>query len=95
MVAYVIVFRESTTDTAPMADYISRARAISDEHNLVIRVRHGRHEVREGAPIEAVSVLEFPSYEAAQKWYDDPRYQEALAFRKQTGTFRCIIVEGA
>lgn len=94
MVAYVIVFRERTTDQAPMAEYLSRARAISGEHHLVIRALHGRHEVREGAPVEAVSILEFPSYEAAQRWYDDPRYQEALVFRKQTGSFHCVIVDG-
>jgi uncharacterized protein (DUF1330 family) len=94
MVAYVVVYRESTTDRAPMAEYLSRARAISDEHGLTIRALNGRHDVREGAPIEAVSILEFPSYEAAQLWYDDPRYQEALAFRKQTGAFHCIIIDG-
>ena len=95
MAAYVIVFRIRSTDRAAMPEYLSRARAIAEEHPYIIRALHGRHEVREGEDVESVSILEFPTFEAAQRWYDDPRYQEALAFRLQTGDFHSIIVDGA
>ena len=32
MVAYVVVFRERTIDRTQIGDYLSRAKAISDEH---------------------------------------------------------------
>ena len=94
MVAYVVVFRERTIDRSHIADYIARATAISDEHKLVILAQNGRQDVREGDTPEGVTILEFPTYEAAQLWYDDPRYQEALAFRHKAGEYRCVIVEG-
>jgi uncharacterized protein (DUF1330 family) len=50
--------------------------------------------VREGDPIEGATILEFPRYEAAQRWYDDPRYQEALPFRRKAGEYRCVIIDG-
>lgn len=94
MVAYVVVFRERSIDRSYIADYLSRATAISDEHGLVILAQNGRQDVREGDPVEGVTILKFPSYEAAQRWYDDPRYQEALAIRRKAGEYHCVIVEG-
>ena len=63
-------------------------------HPLTIRAYHGKHEVLEGPPIEALAILEFPTFESAQAWYNSPEYQAALVHRLQTGEYRCVIVQG-
>jgi uncharacterized protein (DUF1330 family) len=94
MVAYVVVMRERTTDPGQTALYLPKARAASAGHPMTIRALHGRHQVLEGPDIEAVSILEFPSFEAAQAWYTSPAYQEALPLRLKGGDYRALIIEG-
>ncbi len=66
--------------------------------------RHGgRFLVRGGTidPVEGdwrpgrIVVIEFPSMDAARKWYDSPDYREALEVRLANSTGSVIIVEGA
>lgn len=66
--------------------------------------RHGGRFVARGGAIEAleggwtpsrVVILEFPSMEAARKWYDSPDYQAALKVRLANSTGRVIMVDGA
>jgi uncharacterized protein (DUF1330 family) len=94
MVAYVIVIREKTVNPSEGEAYTPKARAASAGHPLTIRAYHGRHEVREGPPIEALAILEFPTFESAQAWYNSPEYQAALVHRLRAGEYRCVIVQG-
>ena len=57
--------------------------------------RGGQVDVLEGdwAP-ERLVILEFPSLEQAQAWYDSPGYQEAKAIRQRTARGRLIVVDG-
>ena len=41
-----------------------------------------------------VVVLEFPSYEAAEKFYDSTDYQPVLDMRLKAGQSKAIIVDG-
>ena len=58
-------------------------------------VRGGQVQVREGAwsPKRFV-ILEFPSVEEANAWYDSPEYAPTKALRQATSTADLIIVEG-
>jgi uncharacterized protein (DUF1330 family) len=58
-------------------------------------VRGGGVHVREGnwAPKRLV-ILEFPSLERAQAWYDSPEYAAAKALRQATASADLLIVEG-
>jgi uncharacterized protein (DUF1330 family) len=94
MVAYVVVIRERTINPSEGATYTPKARAASAGHPLTIRAYHGRHEVLEGPAIEALSILEFPTFESAQAWYNSPEYQAALVHRLRAGEYRCVIVQG-
>nr|WP_173276907.1 MULTISPECIES: DUF1330 domain-containing protein [unclassified Sphingomonas]AJW29520.1 hypothetical protein pJE1_098 [Sphingomonas sp. JE1] len=94
MVAYVVVMRERSKDLSHVANYISKAQEASSRHAMTIRALRGRHEVVEGAPVETVTILEFPTYEEAQAWYHDPAYQEALQDRQKAGEYHAVIVEG-
>ncbi len=94
MAAYVVVVRERTRDAAELAAYSPKAKAASAGHPLIIRAFHGRHRILEGPDIEAVSILEFPTFEDAERWYDTPAYREALAHRLRGADYRAVIVEG-
>lgn len=39
-------------------------------------------------------VLEFPSLEAAQAWYDDPEYAPLIAMRQKETISKLMLVEG-
>jgi uncharacterized protein (DUF1330 family) len=94
MVAYVIVIREKTVNASEGEAYTPKARAASAGHPLTVRAYHSRLEVLEGPAIEALAILEFPTFESAQAWYNSPEYQEALVHRLRAGEYRCVIVQG-
>ena len=41
-----------------------------------------------------VVVLEFPTYEAAEKFYDSPEYKPVLEMRLKAGKSEAILVDG-
>ena len=48
----------------------------------------------DGAPIEGAAVLEFPTFEEAEAWYDSAAYQDALVHRFRGAKYRTFIVQG-
>ena len=58
-------------------------------------VRGGRTEVLEGpwSPPRLV-ILEFPSLERAQEWWNSPEYAPAKALRQSCSQAKLIVVEG-
>ena len=94
MTAYVVVVRERTRDPSELAAYAPKARAASTGHALSVLAFRGRHRVLEGPQVESVAILEFPTFEEAERWYDSPAYQDALAHRLRGAEYRAVIVEG-
>ena len=39
-------------------------------------------------------IIEFPSQQALQDWYNDPDYQNAMKIRQSSSTGRLLSVEG-
>ena len=55
----------------------------------------GRTESIEGAPpASRVSLLEFPSVEKAEAWYNSPEYDKIKPVRHAVATTRSFIIEG-
>jgi uncharacterized protein (DUF1330 family) len=62
----------------------------------------GRYAVRGGATEtlegdwnpERIVILEFPSADAARKWWNSPEYTEARGIRQQCSTGRLLLVDG-
>ena len=94
MTAYVVVVREKTHDPAEVAAYGPKARAASEGHPMIVRAFRGRHRVLEGPEIESMAILEFPTFEEAERWYDSPAYRQALAHRLRGADYRAVIVDG-
>jgi uncharacterized protein (DUF1330 family) len=58
-------------------------------------VRGGQVHVREGHwNRDRFVILEFPTLERAQAWYDSPEYAKAKALRHATSTADLFMVEG-
>ena len=94
MSAYMIVFLDSITDPAELAEYRRIGLPTLEAAKVKFLVRNGRFEVLEGEPPQAVMMLEFASMSDARAWYDSPLYQEALQHRFKGARCRALLVEG-
>ena len=94
MPAYVVITRERTRNQSQMEQYKKLAPASFQQHPVIFRALHGRHEVLEGPAVEEIIILEFPTYDAAKAWYHSPEYQAASEHRFKAGDYRFIIAEG-
>lgn len=63
-------------------------------HAMKILAAYGRQEVLEGPKMEGVVIVEFPSTEEAEAWYESPAYREARGHRFRGADYRAVLVEG-
>lgn len=94
MSVYMIVFLETITDPAELAEYRRIGVPTLEASKAKFLVRNGRLEMLEGDAPQAVLMLEFPTMADAREWYDSPRYQEALQHRYRGARCRALLVEG-
>ncbi len=93
--AYLIV-ESSITDPEVFKRYMDSAPAVVKAFGGEYLVRGGRMAVQEGdwTP-PRLTVLRYPSFEAAQAMYDSPGYVAARALRQgATACFNMVLVEG-
>jgi uncharacterized protein (DUF1330 family) len=48
----------------------------------------------EGPATEGTVIAEFPSIEAAKRWYDSPAYKKVRIHRQKGAVYREILVQG-
>ena len=94
MSAYIIV-EVTTDDPKAMAAYRILTTPIVAAFNGKFIVRGGETKTLEGdwAP-ERVVVIEFPTVEDANKWWNSDMYAEAKAMRQRAGRTKMIVVQG-
>jgi uncharacterized protein (DUF1330 family) len=92
--AFFVALRESVKDPMEMQVYAEKAGLSAKGHHLITRVAYGRLRMTEGAPIEGAVVLEVPTFEEAEAWYDSAAYQEAVVHRFRGAKYRTFIVQG-
>lgn len=92
MKAYWIAHVE-VTDPDTYAKYAGIATEAIAAHGGEFLARSGRYRQLEGAERARNVVAVFPSFEAACACYDSPRYQEAVAFAKQSSKRDLVVVE--
>ena len=92
--AYMIVNTRSS-DPERMAEYRRLAQAAVEQHGGRYLVRGAPYVTLEGnwQPTRLV-MLEFPSMESAQGFYDSPEYAAARAVRAGVSDFDMLLVEG-
>jgi uncharacterized protein (DUF1330 family) len=94
MATYIVFTRERTHSQSELDAYMPKAGASMVGHPIKVLAAYGRQEVLEGAEVEGVVIVEFPSFEAAKAWYDSPAYREAREYRFRGADYRAVIVEG-
>ena len=95
MAAYIVVDVRTVTDAALMDEYRKHVADTFTKYGGRFLVRGGAHRVVEGdwKPNRLV-LLEFPSMDHAQRWYDSEEYREPKAMRLKAGTANLVMVEG-
>ena len=94
MAAYIIVEVE-TTDEALMAEYRKHTPGLVAKFGGKFVVRGGKTRTLEGGwKPSRIVVLEFPDYEAAERFYDSAEYKPVLDMRLKAGKSKAIIVAG-
>ena len=94
MAAYLVFTRDKTLDQSEMDTYSKMVPPTLAGHDPTFHVLYGKHETLEGAPVEGVVVISFPTYEAALDWYNSPAYVEAREHRFKGAEYRAVIVQG-
>lgn len=94
MAAYIIFIKEKTINQEELNIYAKEAPAGLIGHSITARATYGKNQVIEGSDVEGVAILEFPSFEEAKNWYENPIYQKAKEHRLKGGIYRAIIVDG-
>jgi uncharacterized protein (DUF1330 family) len=92
--AFFVALRESVRDPEEMKIYAQKAAGSSIGHRVTPRAAYGRLRTTEGEPFEGAVILEFPTFEEAEAWYDSPAYQIAVVHRFRGAKYRTFIVQG-
>jgi uncharacterized protein (DUF1330 family) len=94
MAAYVIA-EIDITNPEGYKEYTAVVPATIAQYGGKFLVRGGANHVLEGEwPQRRRVLLEFPSVEAARKWWDSPEYAKPKALRKANSNGRLILLEG-
>ncbi len=95
--AYVIVERTATTGPESIQqDYAKRAREILPNYGGHYLARSQQNALLEGdgeAPC-CIAILEFPSLDAAKRWYASAENQATAKIRQGGARFRLVALEG-
>ncbi len=95
MPAYFVAIRSRIKDPAELKLYAEKSPASANGRNLK-RLATATNRIRStaGAIPDGASILEFPSFEEAQAWYDSPEYQEAVQHLFKGADYQTFIIEG-
>lgn len=92
--AYVLV-QVDVTNAPQYADYTKLSPGIIEKFGGRFLARGGRTVTLEGSPARGrVVVVEFPSFERAQEFYDSQEYQAAKKVRDGAATAQFVLIEG-
>jgi uncharacterized protein (DUF1330 family) len=95
MAAYIIVQENLHGDQAPFEEYRRQVIATFTPYGGKFLARGGKVSVLEGEwPYDRSVILEFPSREAAEKWYHSPEYQKILPLRMKSVSSNFVIMDG-
>src|SRR5690349_19375494 len=94
MAAYVFGDIE-VTDPAAFQEYRERLSATLEQYGGRFVIRGGRVNVKEGDwQPHRLLMLEFPTFEQAEHWYNSPEYKPLIAIREKAARSHLLIAEG-
>lgn len=95
MAAYLVA-RVKVNDPEAYDRYRQKTPAAVSQYDGRFLARGGRNELLEGdnPELNRSVVIEFPSYERAQEFYNSSEYQSIIGIRQAASESQVMIVEG-
>lgn len=93
MAAYIVI-RSQVHDSEAYAKFVETAEAVSAKSGGEFLVRARRCVPLEGEEPDVVVIQRFPNLAAAEAFYDNAEYREALRLAGKSFTRDVVIVEG-
>ena len=94
MKGYIVCVYKNINDQKALKDYALKARVAVEKFKGKFLVRGGRSTSNEGTKSPRTVVIEFPSYDQANTFYQSKEYQEAHAILQGHADRQFQIVEG-
>ena len=80
MKGYVVCVYKNITNEEKLKEYAIKARAAVEKYKGKFLIRGGRSTSNEGDKSPRTVVIEFPSYDEANNFYNSKEYQDAHPF---------------
>ena len=94
MKGYVVCVYKNITNEKKLSEYAVKAKAAVEKFKGNFIVRGGKTTTNEGEKSPRTVVIEFPSFDEANKFYKSKEYQAGWAIAKKTTLRHMQIVEG-
>ena len=95
MKGYVVCVYKNITNKEKLNEYAIKARAAVEKYKGKFLIRGGRSTSNEGEKSPRTVVIEFPSYDEANSFYNSKEYQNAHAILKGYAVRQHQTIEGA
>ena len=92
---YIVVVYESIKDDNALKNYAEKARSAVEKYGGKFLIRGGRSTSNEGEKSPRTVVIEFPSYDEANNFYNSKEYQDAHSILEGFADRQHQTVEGA
>lgn len=92
--AYVLVRSDDLRPGPALAEYVRSVDATLEQYDAKILVQDFPAQVTAGTWDGFITLLEFPSLERAQEWYESEEYQAIRHLRVESSTPTEVIVSG-
>ena len=95
MKGYVVCVYKSISNEEKLKEYAVKAKAAVEKYKGKFLIRGGKSVNNEGEKSPRTVVIEFPSYNEANSFYNSKEYQEAHSILKGYAVRQHQTVEGA
>ena len=95
MKGYVVCVYKNITNEEKLKEYAVKARAAVESFDGKFLIRGGKTSLKEGENSPRTVVIEFPSYDEANLFYQSKEYQEAHEILKGHAIRHHQTIEGA
>ena len=95
MKGYVVCVYKSIANQEKLKEYAVKARAAVEKHKGKFLIRGGKSTINEGDKSPRTVVIEFPSYDEANNFYQSSEYQNAHYILKGHAERQHQTIEGA
>ena len=95
MKGYVVCVYKSISNEEKLKEYALKAKAAVEKYKGKFLIRGGKSTSNEGDKSPRTVIIEFPSYNKANSFYNSKKYQEAHSVLKGYAVRQHQTVEGA